>query len=399
MRRWLASLLLVLVAVILVFAASCGPQEGEAKTYKLGFLGPLTGPAAPWILPMYYGIEMALNDINEAGGIVVGGETYTLELASADDKYVAEDSVTAVQKLIYDDKVDYIYGPIGPTCGSAVRPITEDNGVVIFVGTSATDDFPIGPNYPHTFTYMDPFTFRISSGYQWIEDNHPEVTRVAHIAPNTTDGQGGQERVREQAEARGMEVVAAELYESGTVDFVPYLTVMTESDPQLIDCSGVPSYLIGLVVKEARQMGYEGLLMAAPYPNAALFGSSAGEENAEGFIGIGTPLAEKGTPEQRDFYQTFVDEYGEESWGAGAMWGYDWAYWMVQAFEQADSFAPELVVAALEGSEFDGVQGTLWFGGAEEWGVAHQRIASPICVVIFQNGEWEPDAYYDVTGD
>ena len=399
MRRWLASLLLVMVAVILVFAASCGPEEGEVKTYKLGFLGPLTGPAAPWILPMYYGIEMALNDINQAGGIVIGGETYMLELAHADDMYSAEQSVTAVQKLIYDDKVEYIYGPIGPACGLAVRPITEDNGVVIFVGTSATDDFPIGLDYPYTFTYLDPFTFRISSGYQWIEENHPEVTRVAHIAANTTDGQGAQERVMEQTEARGMELVAAELYDPAAVDFVPYLTVITANDPQLIDCSGVSSYLIGLVVKEARQMGYEGLLMAAPYPSGALFGSIAGVENAEGFIGIGTPLAAKGSPEQRDFYQVFVAEYGEENWGGGAMWGYDWAYWMVQAFEQADSFAPELVVAALEGSQFQGVQGTLWFGGAEEWGVDHQRIASPICVVMFQNGDWEPVDCIDVERD
>ncbi len=45
LKSWLASLVLVLEAVILVFTASCAGGEGEAKTYKLGFLGPLTGPA------------------------------------------------------------------------------------------------------------------------------------------------------------------------------------------------------------------------------------------------------------------------------------------------------------------------------------------------------------------
>ncbi len=396
MKRWLVSLVLVLVAVVLAFSAACGPGGEAGKTYKLGFLGPLTGPAQAWIVPMHRGIEMAIDEINEAGGIVVGGETYMFELAAADDRYSAEQSVTAVQKLVYDEKVDYIFGPIGSTCGAAVRPITEENGVVIFVGTPAGDEFPIGPEYPYSFAYGDSLEIRINSNYQWLVENRPEVETVAHIGPHSPGGESVQQYVRDEAEARGIEVVATELAESGTVDFAPHLTSMLAKNPDLIDCSGTSVGPIGLIVKQARQMGYEGLFMSAPYPNAAALRATAGEY-AEGFIGTGTPLAEKGNPEQRAFYDRYVDLHGAEAWGAGALWGYDWVYWMAQVFEQADSFDPDVVVSALEGSEIEALVGKMWFSGAEEWGIDHQRIVSPVAVLIFQNGEWEPLASIEVT--
>lgn len=398
MKKLFVSLALVLVVVVPVFAASCGPAEEAARTYKLGFLGPLTGPAAAWILPMHRGIEMAIDEINEAGGIVVGGETYMLELAVADDKYSPEESVTGVQKLIYNDKVDYIFGPIGSTTGSAVRPISEENDVVIFVGTPAGDDFPIGPEYPYTFAYGDPLDIRVESNYQWLEENRPEVQTVAHIGPHSPGGETVRDLVIEAAEARGLEVVAAELAESDTVDFSPHLTTMLARNPDLIDCSGTATGSIGLVVKQASQMGYEGLFMSAPYPNAAALNATAGEY-AEGFIGTGTPLAEKGNAEQRAFYDWYVDLHGAAAWGAGALWGYDWVYWMVQVFQEADSFDPDVVVPILEVSEIEALAGTMWFTGVEEWGIAHQRIVSPVAVLVFQNGEWEPLASIDVPKD
>ncbi len=399
MKRLLASLLLVLMAVVLVLTASCGPGGEAAKTYKLGFLGPLTGPAASWILPIHRGMDKAMEEINEAGGIVVGGETYMLELAAADDRYSPEASVTAVQKLIFDVKVDYILGPFGPTCGSAVRPITEENGVVIFVITPAGVAFPIGPEYPYTFAFGDPMEFRINCNYQWLGESHPEVKTVAFIGQHGPGAEETTSYVREAAEAQGIEVVATEFYESGTVDFVPHLTKMLAENPDLIDSSGSSAALAGLIAKQARQMGYQGVFAGAPIPNAAVLMAAAGVENVEGFISAGTARAEKGTPEQRACYEWYIEKYEVETWGGGVMWGSDWVYWMAQVFEEVDSFDPDVVVPALEASEFEGLLGKMWYVGAEEWGIAHQKLVSPIYVVVFQNGEWEPVASIEVTED
>ncbi len=391
MKRWLVSVWLVLMALVLVFTASCGPGE-EGRTYKLGFIGPLTGPAAPWFLPFMGGAEMAVDEINEQGGIVIGGQRYALQIVVADDKVQPEESVTAVQKLIFDEKVEYIFGPIGTSCAMAVRPITEENHVVLFAATTAGPSFPLGPEYPYTFAFLSAPQFIADAGYQWLAENHPAVKRVALISGHTTSGEEAQELASNAAEARGMEVVARELFEMGATDFTPFVTRMLAREPDLIDTTPSTPSSCALIVKQAREMGYAGLLFSCTPPEAAVLRVAAGVEYAEGFIGVSFAVWEKGTAEERAFYQRFVERYGKELWSDVAAGGYFWVHWMVQVFEEVDSFDVDVVVPAMEESKLEMFGYTYRWTGEEEWGIPHERWGSHYFVRIFQDGEWEPVA-------
>ncbi len=390
MKRWLASLVFVLMAVALVFTASCAAGEGEAKTYKLGMLGPLTGPAAPWFLTVEQGAEIAVAEVNEAGGIVVGGETYMLQIVARDDKVYPEESVTAVQKMIFDDKLQYIYGPIGDSCCLAVRPITEENHVVTFSYTYASEEFPLGPDYPYSFTWLDSMCGWNEIGYDWLKENYPEVERVAIIAPAGGSGERMAECTADMAQARGIEVVSTQFFESGTMDFSPQITRMLAGDPDLIDTTVSGSSGSALMTKQARGMGYDGLLWSCARPNWKVMALAAGLENAEGFIAGGYPEYPKGTPEQKAFHQKFVDRFGEDLWDNSAGEGYDWIYMMAAVFQEVDSFDVDVVVAALEGGEFDILKGVCRFGGEEQWGIAHERFSGRFDITVFHDGEWEP---------
>ncbi len=386
MKRWLASLVFVLMAVVLFFTASCGPGEEAAKTYKLGYLGPLTGPAAYAGIPIKNGMEMAAEEINEAGGIVVGGETYMLQIVAGDDKYLAEEAVTAVQKLIYGEKVQYIWGPIGSACALAVRPITEENRVVIFAVSEAAP----GLEYPYTFSYLSSTTARAEVGYQWLKENRPEIERVALVSDHTPTGEAALEASRAGAEAQGMEVVAVEYYELGTADFTPFLTKVLAGDPDLIDTCATVGGPLSLVIKQAREMGYEGLFYTSYQPGAEVLVVGAGMENAEGVIACGGPIYQTGTPEQRAFYQKYVDKYGEETWYEAVSLGYGWVHWIGPIFEEVDSFDPDLVVEALANSERkDEITGASVRFGEGPYGIRREYQLDREWINVFRNGEWE----------
>ncbi len=386
MKKWLAGLLVVLISVVLAFTASCGPGEGEANTYKLGYLGPLTGPAASWGIPIKNGMEMAAEEINDAGGIVVAGETYMLQIVAADDRFVPEGAVTAVQKLIYDDKIQYIWGPIGSACALAVQPITEENRVAIFAISSDA----LGPEHPYTFSYLSSPTARAEVGYPWLKQNRPEVQRVALMAEHTPTGEAALEGARVGAEGQGLEVVAAEYFEPGITDFAPLLTRMLAKNPDVIDPSSTPAGPFSLIVKQAREMGYEGLFYTSYQPAEEVLVVGAGAENAEGIIAAGGPVYPKGTPEQQAFYQKYIEKYGKEVWQEAVSLGYRWVYWTTLIFEQVDSFDPDLVVEALAESEFEGIVATYRFGGEETYGIAREVEGNQTYLNIFHNGEWEP---------
>ncbi len=390
MKRLLVSLLLVLVAVVLVFTASCGPGEEAAKTYKLAFLGPLTGPGAAWGIPVRNGMEMAAEEINQAGGIVVGGETYMIQIVAEDDKAAPEESVTAVQKLIYDEKVQYMWGPLTSTSALAVQPITEENRVVM----TAPSSLIVGPEYPYSFSYISLTWIRAGIGYQWVKQNRPQVQRVALIAERNPTGEEVMEHTWEIAEALGMEVVASEYYEVGTTDFTPILTKIVAKNPDLLDTGTASAGPVALMVKQGRELGYEGLFYTTYQPPAEVLAAAAGLENAEGLIAAGGPNYQKGTPEEQAFYHKYVERFGEEAWGEAADLGRSWVEWITSVFEEVDSFDPDVVVEAWSQSEFENpVTGARSrFGGEETYGIRRVYEHDRQWINIFQDGEWELDA-------
>ncbi len=386
MKKALIGLVVVLTAVVLLFAA-CGPGEEAAKSYKLGMLGPLTGPAASWYLPMYRGALMAADEINEAGGIVVGGETYMLEIAVVDDRFAPEQSVTGVQKLIFDEKVKYVYGPMGG-CPPAIQPIIEDNRVVMF-GLTSPKLLSFGSEYPHTFVVVEPSHLWGELGYKWIADNYPEVKRVALITTHDPTGELSASLGKGYVEAAGMEHVAAEFYEAGSMDFGPQFTRILALDPDLIACTPAPASISGLIAKQAREMGYDGLFFNSQAPEAKVLALAGGVENVEGFIGVGSALYDTGTPVQRAFYERFIDTFGEAAWNTTASYGYMYVFMMAQVFEEADSFDTEVVIPSIEQGEFVVLDVRHRFVDTAGYGVPHERCTDEFYIKGIRNGEWE----------
>ncbi|RMD90955.1 MAG: ABC transporter substrate-binding protein [Alphaproteobacteria bacterium] len=132
-------LTLAAVALAGTLAASLGasPAAAAEKTLDIGVSDALTGGASVYGLPQANAIKMAAEEINAAGGIKVGEDSYMLNVIAYDDKGNPTEATNAVRKLIDFDGVKYILGFCCSGATSAVASFIADEDAVMLVGNAA----------------------------------------------------------------------------------------------------------------------------------------------------------------------------------------------------------------------------------------------------------------------
>lgn len=314
-RSALRSMALGTVSVLAVMAAGLSSADAADKTLKIGVLGVMSGPAASWGLVNRYCAETTANMINEAGGIEIGGETYDIEIVSIDDRNDPKVAVSGAERLVYEDDIKYIIGPNIDTTAAAIVPVVEKAGAM---------------NFPYAFSkdlYTPPrgnsvlgMIASYQAGpviYKYLMDEKG-VQSVAFVSRNESDSLNQREEGVAAAEALGLEVVSAsDTYEAGTTDFFPVMSRLIGESPDLIVLSGVAPSDAPLMVKSARELGYEGLLSTETAQDATILAEVAGEA-ANGFISVGGASTESiRTAEMDAFIEKYKEHVGEWNDEAG----------------------------------------------------------------------------------
>src|SRR5258705_12599409 len=287
-----ASIATIAMVALVAAAGSATRGAAEDKTLTIGVLGPLSGGAASYGVELVRGAEMRADEINKTGGLKVGNDVYHIKIVSYDHKASAADAATAANKLVSQDKVKYIIGnTVGATC-NAVQTVTEPQKVLFSFMCWGTKN--LGPDKPYSFRSLlsqwevaEPF-------YRWVKEKHPAIKRIAMISPNDTSGIDTNTAIMKYAKALGFEVVADEYYERGTKDFYPALTKILALKPDLLDVAAAPAGEAGLILKQARELGFKGAKGWTAGGNPGPMISGAGKEAAEG---VGTPANTDATRE------------------------------------------------------------------------------------------------------
>src|ERR1700693_2177128 len=103
-RQWLLGIVSTLAAGVM----ASSPAGAASKTLLFGVSTPLSGAAAPPGRGTLRALELASEDINSAGGIKVGADTYTIKLVVYDSKHETREGVSIANKLIFHDKVQHM---------------------------------------------------------------------------------------------------------------------------------------------------------------------------------------------------------------------------------------------------------------------------------------------------
>jgi branched-chain amino acid transport system substrate-binding protein len=382
MHRSIATLATLALVVALFGGAAV---QAEDKTLTIGLLGPLSGGAASYGVELMRGAELRMEEINKAGGLKVGADTYRIKLVAYDQKAQAADTATATNKLIFQDKVKYIIGnAVGATCNAA-QTITEPNKVMFAFVCWGTNN--LAPEKPYSFRSMLSQWELAEPFYRWVKENHPTIKRVAAISPNDTSGKDTNTAVVKALKTLGFEVAADEYYERGTKDFYPVLTKILAQKPDMIDVAAAPPGEAGLILKQAMELGFKGAKGWTAGINPFTIISVAGPEAAEG-VWSPANINVKGdhvSPAVRKFGETYEKRYGEVP-GAIAVANYAAFDVFTQAMQKAGSIDTDKVLAVLTKEQFQTVWGPLALGGKETYGIDRQFLY-PLVISEVRHGK------------
>jgi branched-chain amino acid transport system substrate-binding protein len=366
MTQRVPSVFVTLFAALALVAATAAPS-GAADVIKFGISTPLSGPAAPWGIPHKNATELIFDEVNAQGGLDVGGKKYKLEVIAYDHKYVIAEGVATVNRLIAKDGVKYISILGGAVAKANEEAINESGSLGL---TLAYAEGLVSPKNSLTFQCF-PAPPETTTFWKWIKEKHPQIKRLASIAPNDDTGWWSVKVETTYVQKLGYDVVAKEYFERVMTDFNPILLRLLAQKPDAISVMASPAGSVGLIVKQARELGFKGRFVALHQIDSSVVANIAGRENTEGMWVHGyvqTPLPDK----LKSWQQRYTKKFGE--WNATSIDFTNPAFAFVAAVRKAQSLDPKKIGEAMRIVEFDNLWGKAHFGGKDYYGIGQQII-------------------------
>ena len=257
-----------IVALIFLFAIACGSNQPDAMSvptvassslsetpqplspFRIGVMESVTGVGETYGNVASHAKQMAADEINAGGG--VSGRM--LELIIEDSKCNAQDAIAAFRKLTDVDRVKII---LGTSCSGAmlgVAPLAEENGIVLFSGLASNPDIANAGDYIFR-TQISDVEVGVSTGNVLWSDG---IRTVATITEETDYAEGVRRTSVEQFEKLGGVVVAEERFSTDVTDFRTQLTKLFEARPDALHVAPQSEFAGGTIVKQARELGYDG---------------------------------------------------------------------------------------------------------------------------------------------
>ena len=224
-------LLRVLVAAALVIFVGGGAQAADPKQpIKIGAFFALSGPGAPIGTPTKLVADMAVDQINKAGGI----NGRPLELVIGDTESDPAKAAVIAKKFIFSDKVAAIIGPTSTGEGMGVKKIVEEAGVPTFM-TIGGDPVIMGGQFgPYTYVFKSPQRSSTAAQKLYGYLKTKGLTRVALFTASDSFGKDGLGWLEKLAPEFGITLVAKESFGPSDTDMTAQLTKIKNAAPQAI---------------------------------------------------------------------------------------------------------------------------------------------------------------------
>ncbi|MGE4422598.1 MAG: branched-chain amino acid ABC transporter substrate-binding protein [Pseudodesulfovibrio sp.] len=345
MKRLLV-LAVALLALGLLLAGCGGSKEEKAeKVLKIGTMSPLTGPYAADGNDIRQGAEIAVEVVNEAGGIPGFSK---IETVSEDTACDPKQAVAAANKLI-NEKVPAV---VGAYCSSSTIPasetLAEEN---IFMLTPASTNPKVTERgLKYMFRTCGRDDHQAPAAVKFMKDVEG-VKTIFIVDDKTTYSQGLAEGVAAAAEAAGIKVLEHDHVNQGDKDYSAVLTKVKAANPDLFYISLQNSATGALMVIQAKRMGINAILMgqdAVYHPKLI----EIAKGDAEGmFCTFGA--IDKDAPKYKEFLAKYKAKTGNEP-GAYSAYAFDSATAYLMAVKDAGTTDPAKVRDALLKLDFTG---------------------------------------------
>ncbi|MBQ7882411.1 MAG: ABC transporter substrate-binding protein [Treponema sp.] len=327
-----------------------GCSGKSESTIKIGAVGPLSGSVAVYGTDCKNGIELAIEEINAAGG--VNGKS--IELVSEDDEGNPEKSVSAYKKLVTKDKVNLIVGSLTSGCTMAISSLAQAQKVLMIAPAATATAITDAGDYVFRACFIDPFQGTVGAKFA-LQTLGSKKAAVLYDVGNDYSV-GLTENFVKTFEEAGCEIVAKESYSTGDKDFNAQLTKIKNANPDVVY---LPDYYgtVALIAKQLRAQGITTPIVGADGWDGLT--DNAGAEVLNGYYS--NHYAADSTDEAvQKFVTSYNTKYNKTPTAFAAL-GYDSVYMLKDAIAKAGSADSESVKAALAETNGDYVTGHITF--------------------------------------
>jgi branched-chain amino acid transport system substrate-binding protein len=336
-------------------AALMAPNVAVAQeSIKVGIVLPLTGDQAKFGEIEKQSFDLALEEINKAGGV----KGKKLEFLMEDDTGKPDVGRSAAEKLITKDKVVMLGGGYSSSVTAAVAGVAQQNRLPFLINTGSADDIT-EKRWDYIFR-LNPPASEYSSGVETFLTDVVKPKTVVILHENSMFGTSSAKAFKESCEKLGFKVLLTEGYEKGGIDFKPLLIRVKQMNPDVVY---MVSYLMdaALLMRQSRELKLTPKLFIGGGAGFTLpeFPQNAGVA-AEGVVSATLWHEVLPLPGAMDYFKKFKAKFNKETEYHGAE-AYAAAYVIADVLKRAKSFSADDIKQALKETDMMTVFGPVKF--------------------------------------
>ncbi len=397
MRRFwrVGASLFVSVAVLVAFSLSMGVKGAQAENViKIGCAISFTGKKSRSGKLYVDSYNMAVEKINESGGVKVGDKNYKLKIIYYDDKSSADESAKLVEKLISEDKVNFLLGPYSSGITIPDSIIAQRYRIPMVEGGGASGKiFSRGNKY--VFGTLPPAGEYFKSTLEMMKGFKPAPKKIAILYADDKFDKSVAKGTKKLAKEMGFHIVIFEKYAEGASDFNTILTKVKASKADAVLVAGHTEESLNFV-QQAKELNVcPKMISLTVGPSEADFRKSLGKD-AEYIFGVASwspQMNFKGYlfSDTQEFVKEFKKRYGYDPDYHNASGIADVAV-LKNAIERAGTLNPKKVRDAIASTSLDTIYGHVEFapnGQIKGTSVVLQILNGEV-VQVYPNGKVKP---------
>lgn len=324
--------------------------KAQTSDVKIGMLAPLSGPVAEYGVASSNGTKLAFEMLNSKNYL----EGKNIVPIAYDTEADQTKAVNLFNKLVSNDEIVALVGPVISSTSLAVAPVAMDENILMITPTGTHLD--ITPDYPNVFRacFIDPYQGMLAGQFAVENLGAKKVAVVYNVGSDYSVGLA--KEFTKVVEAAGLEITNNEGYNEEDKDFSALAAKLKASAPELIF---VPDYYnkVGTIVGQFKAAGIEAAFLGGDGWDGVLANFA---KEAEGCYYLTHFSVNDPSNTTSEFVKAYKEKYGVEPSSFAAL-GYDAGLVVAEAVKTAGSTNPEDLVKVMENMQFQGVTGLLQF--------------------------------------
>lgn len=380
MKRKRFILMIAVIFVLSLVLSACSSKKSSSSGSNsnsneivIGAVLPITGDVPTFGKSTKNGIELAVEQYNNAGGI--NGKK--IKLVIQDDENKPESGVAALQKLVDENHVVGVLGSVASKVTLAMAPVATQYKIPMVTGSSTNTKVTslAGNEFAFRACFIDPFQGKVIAKYSF--DTLKAKTAAVIYDVGNDYAVGLAENFKSSFEAAGGKVLTMQTYNAGDQDFNAQLTNIKKLSPDVLIMTDYYQ-TVGLIAKQARQLGIKSTFLGGDGWDSPDLVKIAGDAINGGYFSNHYSSDDTST-EVVQFLKDYKAKYNETPDALAAL-GYDAAKMLFEAIKNAKSTDGEAIRQALLKTDLTSVTGHIKLD-------ANRDPIKPAVMIKIENGK------------